>query len=156
VLIANDVRQAFAGQDWTTEEKDYIDMHAARLAYTVNFVQDYCSVFNIRTILDIGPHFLTSCIKKFIEPVVSVYTLGWENGRLAPPSVVDGHIHFDLNCCADRPPPTTERFDLIVFAETIEHLYTSPTIVLKCLKNLMKSEGGVLIIQTPNAVSLTK
>jgi hypothetical protein len=156
VLIADDVKQAFAGQDWTPEENAYLDMHAARLAYTVNLIQEYHSVFNVRTILDIGPHFLTSCIKKFIKPDVSISTLGRANERLAPPSVVDKHIRFDLNCCADQPLHTTERFDLIVFAETIEHLYTSPTLVLKCLRNLLRTEDGVLIIQTPNAVSLTK
>jgi len=157
VLPADEIKQAFSGQNWTPEESAYLDMHAARLAYTVNLVQEYCNVFNVRTILDIGPHFLTSCIKKFIKPEVSVSTLGWANERLVPPNIVDRHIHFDLNCCTDQPPMlTTECFDLIIFAETIEHLYTSPTLVLKCLRNLMRMEAGILVIQTPNAVALIK
>lgn len=156
MLTADDVRQAYAGQDWTIEESAYLNTHAARLAYTVNLVQEYRNIFNVKTILDIGPHFLTSCIKRLIKPEVSVSTLGWAHEKLAPPSVVDRHFHFDLNHCTDQPPPTTDPFDLIVFAETIEHLYTSPTIILKWLGTLLKTEAGVLIIQTPNAVSLTK
>jgi hypothetical protein len=37
----------------------------------------------------------------------------------------------------------------------IEHLYTSPKLVLGFLRRLV-SPSGVLLIQTPNAVSLTK
>jgi hypothetical protein len=57
MLIADDVKQAFAGQDWTPEENAYLDMHAARIAYTVNLVQEYHSIFDIRTILDVHFHF---------------------------------------------------------------------------------------------------
>lgn len=156
MLIADDVKQAFAGQDWAPEDIAYLDMHAARIAYTVNLIQEYQSLFNIRTILDIGPGFLTTSIKKFIKPEVAISTLGWTHDRQVPPSIVDKHIHCDLNYCADQPLHTTERFDLILFAETIEHLYTSPTLVLNCLRNLLRTEAGVLIIQTPNAVSLSK
>src|SRR5262249_3637316 len=84
VIIANDVRQAFAGQDWPPEYNYYLDYHAARLAYTLNLIQEYVSVFNVRTILDIAPHFLTICIKKFIKPEVSISTLGWADELLAP------------------------------------------------------------------------
>jgi hypothetical protein len=61
-----------------------------------------------------------------------------------------------LNYCAEQPVDATDRYDLIVFAETIEHLYTSPKLILNFLRNFMRTESGVLIIQTPNAVSLSK
>jgi hypothetical protein len=32
MLIADDVKQAFAGQDWTAEESADLEMHAARIA----------------------------------------------------------------------------------------------------------------------------
>ena len=40
-------------------------------------------------------------------------------------------------------------------AEVIEHLYTAPEIVLKCIKKIIK-QNGYFIIQTPNAASLSK
>jgi hypothetical protein len=42
-----------------------------------------------------------------------------------------------------------------VFAEVLEHLYTSPVLVLAALRRLL-APGGVLIVQTPNAASLPK
>lgn len=44
---------------------------------------------------------------------------------------------------------------MVVFAEVIEHLYASPRLVLRFLHHLL-SGAGVLLIQTPNAASLTK
>ncbi len=156
MLIADDVKRAFAGQNWAPDESAYLDVHAGRIAYTVNLIQEYHSIFNIRTVLDIGASFLTTSIKKFIKPEVSISTLGWTHARLVPPGVVDRHIHCDLNDCADQPLHATERLDMIVFAETIEHLHISPTLVLNFLRNLLRLEAGVLIIQTPNAVSFSK
>ena len=46
-------------------------------------------------------------------------------------------------------------YDVIVFAEVIEHLYTAPELVLPYLRELLVL-GGVLLLQTPNAVSLRK
>ncbi|HXU02733.1 MAG TPA: methyltransferase domain-containing protein, partial [Polyangia bacterium] len=46
-------------------------------------------------------------------------------------------------------------YDVIVFAEVIEHLYTAPELVLPYLRDLLVP-GGVLLLQTPNAVSLRK
>ena len=118
MLIADDVKRAFAGQNWAPDESAYLDVHAGRIAYTVNLIQEYHSIFNIRTVLDIGASFLTTSIKKFIKPEVSISTLGWTHARLVPPGVVDRHIHCDLNDCADQPLHATERLDMIVFAET--------------------------------------
>jgi 2-polyprenyl-3-methyl-5-hydroxy-6-metoxy-1,4-benzoquinol methylase len=44
---------------------------------------------------------------------------------------------------------------IVLFAETIEHLYTSPKLVLSFIKTFLR-RGGFLIIQTPNAVSISK
>jgi len=46
---------------------------------------------------------------------------------------------------------------LIVFSETIEHLYTSPQIVLAFLAKLLRpGPGAGILIQTPNAASFWK
>ena len=67
------------------------------------------------------------------------------------------HYHFNLN---DSQEPNLwrkdlEPYDLIIFAEVIEHLYTSPNFVLSFL-NSITSVGGRIILQTPNAVALHK
>ena len=42
-----------------------------------------------------------------------------------------------------------------MMAEVIEHLYTSPKLVLGCIATLLDKKG-YLVIQTPNAVALRK
>ena len=44
---------------------------------------------------------------------------------------------------------------MVVFAEVIEHLYTAPELVIGFLSHVLVANGS-LILQTPNAVSLTK
>lgn len=67
-----------------------------------------------------------------------------------------GRSHwFDLNHAADRDRwrddlPT---YDVIVFAEVIEHLHTAPQLVLRFLRSLLAADGH-LIVQTPNAAAL--
>jgi SAM-dependent methyltransferase len=67
------------------------------------------------------------------------------------------HYCFDLNETQyrDRLPSGIGPYDLIVFAEVIEHLYTAPELVLEFLRRLLVPRG-LLILQTPNAVSLGK
>jgi SAM-dependent methyltransferase len=67
------------------------------------------------------------------------------------------HYHYDLNAAQSRSQWRTDlpTYDVVILAEVLEHLYTSPTHVLSFLHTLVKPDG-VLIIQTPNAVSLTK
>lgn len=48
---------------------------------------------------------------------------------------------------------TDKKFDLIVFTEVIEHLFTAPELVLYYLKSLLL-ENGVILYMTPNATSL--
>ena len=44
-------------------------------------------------------------------------------------------------------------YELIIMAEVIEHLYTSPSLVLGFLQSLLRP-GGLLIVQTPNALAI--
>ena len=46
-------------------------------------------------------------------------------------------------------------YDAIIFAEVMEHLHTSPRLVLQYLTSLLRP-GGILIVQTPNAVALPR
>lgn len=148
-----DIIELFRDLDLNPEEKTYLNFHAERLAYTVGLVQEFCALNNVSRILDVGPHFLTTAVKRSIFPEVSVMSIGYQNDHLFPPALSAGHIHYDLNDSGTKPIPTNEKFDLIIFAETIEHLHTSPTKVLWELRKLLKGDNGGILIQTPNAVS---
>ena len=67
------------------------------------------------------------------------------------------HHQFDLNALQDGTRSKTKvgPYDIIVFAEVMEHLYTAPELVLPYLRELLVP-NGVLVLQTPNAVSLRK
>jgi hypothetical protein len=67
------------------------------------------------------------------------------------------HILFNLNASRDvcAWPNVEVAFDLIVCAETIEHLYTPPEFTLLMLRSLLKP-GGLLLVTTPNASGITR
>lgn len=144
-----------------TEERTYLDYHAERLAFAVNLVGSYVNDFQragrapVR-VLDVGPHFLTAALRRHIGRGIVLNTLGWENHRLAAPGEIDHHIQFDLNDAQNAAAwPTPAEHDIVMMAEVIEHLYTSPLLVLSFINTLV-ARGGVLILQTPNAVAVSK
>jgi SAM-dependent methyltransferase len=66
------------------------------------------------------------------------------------------HIAFDLNDVSERERwITLPSFDIILFTEVIEHLFTCPELVLGFLRTGLK-KGGFLICTTPNAASIGK
>ncbi len=147
-------------------DHDYLKFHKQRFEYVVSKCQQLCPSRSAK-VLDIGRSHLS---RMLLEKYDSVTTLGLslsangefgsdarcshESGSLA--DGYSGHIVFDLNDAQsvdalDWP----HKFDLIVFAETIEHLYTAPELVLHLIKSLL-AENGVIVCQTPNAAFLTK
>jgi trans-aconitate methyltransferase len=104
-------------------------------------------------ILDIGPAYQTELMRRWDDAVVD--TLGFLDERFRGREG-ERHHEFDLN---DAQYPerwiTVEPYDLVVMAEVIEHLYTSPRLVLACVASWMRP-GGFVVVQTPNAVSLRR
>ncbi|WNZ56225.1 methyltransferase domain-containing protein [Microbulbifer sp. MKSA007] len=102
-------------------------------------------------ILDIGRSGFTEALKSKFQ---NVDTLGFERENANSTS---RHFNFNLNDCRDRSLWRTDipKYDIIIFSEVIEHLCTSPSQVLSFLKTRL-NKGGVIIIQTPNAVALHK
>jgi 2-polyprenyl-3-methyl-5-hydroxy-6-metoxy-1,4-benzoquinol methylase len=103
-----------------------------------------------KTVLDIGRTFLSELVaSRLARPVT---TLGF--GSDAATSI-GMHYEFDLNDAQEevRWRRDIAPHDVVIMAEVIEHLYTSPDRVLAFLYTLVKP-GGRLILQTPNAVAL--
>lgn len=140
--------------------KLYQFLHAYRFEKTFCICKDIISNVNAR-ILDVGPSKLTMLLK---SRYANISTLGLdiikddggqrtnETMQLKLP-----HILYDLNSAKyfDRWPNIKEKFDLIVFAETIEHLAVAPEYAVAFLASLL-SEKGILLITTPNAATIMK
>ena len=68
-----------------------------------------------------------------LAPDAAIDTLGFSDHRFAPDDD-EGHIEFDLNDSEfESKWPALGRYDLIVFAEVLEHLYVSPGHVMALL-----------------------
>lgn len=126
----------------------YVAYQAPRFCMLLELLPKYIEPKS--RLLDVGRTMLTEMIAaRFGRPVDSI---GFE-----PEGEINGshHYHFDLNDAQypDRWLKGLPGYDLIVMAEVIEHLYTSPSLVLGFLKSLL-NPGGHLIVQTPNGVSI--
>jgi SAM-dependent methyltransferase len=128
-----------------------VGYHAPRYAFLLDQLARYVEDPEVR-VLDVGRSALTDLIaERFRLPVDS---LGF-----APdgPTPTGRHYQFDLNQSQDQASWRRDLpvYDVVVLAEVIEHLYTSPSRVLAFLGSLIKP-GGRLVVQTPNAAVLGK
>ncbi|MBI5675435.1 MAG: methyltransferase domain-containing protein [Nitrospirae bacterium] len=159
-VSAKDILDHF--KDWNLDEesKGYVKFHCKRYEFLIKETIKWIDKIRItppeRTlkILDIGKAYQTEIIRNVL-PETIVNTLGFEDSRFKARGR-DRHFLFNLND-AQYPEkwPKTEKHDLIIMAEVIEHLYTSPLLVLKCVAGFLRN-GGYLIMQTPNACSFNK
>jgi SAM-dependent methyltransferase len=131
-------------------DNPYVAFHAPRFAALLTLLDDYVKPGML--VLDIGRSALTGLMHERFG--VQVDCLGFHKNGPSP----EGHNWwYDLNLAADPEKWRTDlpSYDVIVMGEVIEHLYTAPRLVLSFLRSLLK-DGGVLIIQTPNAAVLHK
>jgi len=129
----------------------YAAFHRPRFRFLVDVLRG-CGTTTSSRILDIGASQLTALIAA--EVGGRVESLGLESDADSKTFV---HHQFDLNAVQDPAEWKTDigPYDVVVFAEVMEHLYTAPELVLPFLRELLVP-GGVLLLQTPNAVSLRK
>jgi SAM-dependent methyltransferase len=137
------------------EKKNYLEIHAKRFETILSIIENK----NFNAVLDIGPSFLSELLyQKFEEKLTLLGFDGEESeGGHLPNTAIFKKVKLikqDLNffkACAED----LKTYDLIICAEVMEHLYTSPKLLFKNLRSLL-NKNGLLIIQTPNAVSLRK
>ena len=154
------LRAVFRNWDLDAESRAYLEVHARRYAALLDTIAPLLAPIRARSpeaavrILDVGPGYQTELLRRRF-PGAFVNTLGFEDTRLAARAGED-HYPFDLND-AQTPescPPLPEQ-DLVVLAEVLEHLHTSPVLVLRFLRSVLAG-GGLLVIQTPNACALNR
>jgi len=142
-------------------EHDYDTYHFNRYDYVIRKCLTY-RPSPTTTVLDVGRSTLTLKLCQHYRRVTSLgFPLTSEEKEasarlMAASTAMLDHLEFDLN--DSRMVDRLDRdgkFDLIVFAETIEHLVAPPECALNFLKSLLVSDG-IIICQTPNAVALHK
>jgi len=157
---AEDILTYFKNWNFGEEHKMYFQYHCRRYEFLlrkidkiIGEIKDTLRNESLK-ILDIGPSFQTEILRKTL-PEAIVNTLGIKASRFKP-RPQDRHFQFNLNDAQYQERwPKTEKHDLVILAEVIEHLYTSPVLVFKCISTWLKS-GRYLFIQTPNACALSK
>ena len=129
----------------------YLEFHRERYRLLLDKVAGSLSRCGGRepNVLVVGPSHETRLLAERF-PAASIDTLGIFDARYPAPS--GRHYEMDLNVggAASMGP-----YHLIVAAEVIEHLQTSPQAVFKFLRGALRP-GGEMIVQTPNAASLAK
>jgi len=142
------------------EATKYWELHNKRFKYITRLTGELIekltlSGCSVERILDIGNSFQTLMINR-VKPDLQVDTMGFLDGRYKPDGPTK-HYDFDLN---DAYYPDRwllleeqEKYDIILFLEVIEHLYTAPEQVLSFLGSFLKPHGFI-VIQTPNAAAL--
>jgi hypothetical protein len=154
--VANAIDHSF-----NEEELSYVRYHAKRFAFVLNIVAPWIERFRQENsakvkILDVGPHLLTRCLLHYFGDSITVNTLGYAYEVPVPDELIARHFPFDLNQAQQRSRWIKgEEHDIVIMAEVIEHLYTSPVRVLRFIRSQLR-DGGLLMIQTPNATALTK
>jgi 2-polyprenyl-3-methyl-5-hydroxy-6-metoxy-1,4-benzoquinol methylase len=140
-------RQAYAASIASgrfLENTDYYRRYRARYEETLKYV---CQMNLPRPcrLLDVGGGQFGILVKALWGDHVTVLDVS--------PKYADylEHLQIDLVVCdlVHETPCVDELFDLIVFAEVIEHLPIAPYVVLKRLRNLL-SPQGYLLVTTPN------
>lgn len=137
----------------------YAKNHNKRFHLTLAICKRYVTDRDSK-VLDIGKSNLTNLLSQYYK---NVSTLGFDLEKddgghreiAKTPSLP--HFVYDLNESSNVNswPNYHKAFDLIVFCETLEHIYTAPEYVLLMLKYLL-APAGVIVITTPNAVSFHK
>ena len=145
---------------WSEESKRYFRHHRTRLAFLGDLISKELSrLAESRgkiSILDVAPHFTTNVIRGLVDDSVELNSLGWLDSSLVEDGVVTNHFKFDLNDVhfPDRWM-TPVQHDIVVAGEIVEHLFAAPARIFEFLVSFVK-DGGILVIQTPNAVSIRK
>ena len=142
----------YAASNLNNEALAYINFHKYRFAFILNQIEDLRKKNRIISVLDIGPSYLTNLLHATFGDL-NLETLGLNNVLVENREIL--HYQQDLNFIGNANDLPEKKYDLVIFAEVIEHLYTDPAIILKGIHQLIKP-GGFLFLQTPNAVSVDK
>lgn len=163
-MTEKEIEQYFLDKEMDQEARDYVITHSRRFSYLLNLVKTIRKEIPAQRIkiLDVGPSFFTHLLQREF-PDDELYTLGFQHpesrgGHL--PDFVDipeqTFTQFDLNDAQyEERWAEVPSCDIIIMAEVLEHLYTSPVKVLGFLRSCASPDARC-IIGTPNAATLIR
>lgn len=152
----------FLGHIAVPERAEYLRFHLTRYLYLLHVVGQFLPRAGIagaqamsrqgdaQRILDIGTGFEVDLMRAAFR--VPVDTAGFQHSAWP---AREGELFFplDLNDTCELESKVDRQYPLIVMAEVLEHVYTAPELWLAKMRHWL-APGGVLIVQTPNAVFL--
>ena len=132
------------------KQSGYFLYHAPRYEVLMEKIHEYHTESS--KILEIGRSRFSKMAYNFFG--ADIDSMGFGKDRK---TLTGYHYQFDLNHTQDpvKWRKDLPKYDIILFAEVIEHLNTNPLQVMQFLKTLLTKEG-VIILQTPNAGAFHK
>lgn len=152
-----DIISYFKDKPFDKEAKEYLKDHCRRYEFLFLKIDSVLAKFKNKgiKILDLGPSYQTEIFRITLPKNITIDTVGFDDSRFIKRSK-DKHFEYDINHAQYKNKwLKVKNYNVIIMAELIEHLYTSPVLVLNSINSWME-KGGYLIIQTPNAVSLNR
>jgi len=135
---------------------EYLNRHTPRLAAVVRLARGLLN--REERILDVGPHYLTTCLQQIGHPVD---TLGfWVDGDAGTPELRPGCRHYEADLGQVRTyleaglPPRAS-YGLVVACCIVEHLAVAPWHWMSLFGRLTRP-GGKILVSTDNGVSLKR
>ena len=144
---------ALVGSMASESQREYGLLHRRRFYELVNLAAEIVAGLEAPVMLDIGLSEYVRLYKMFI-PGLILHTLEQPNYFNPAGLGIDQPHEADLTLRASRDAASIPKgtFDLIIFAEVLEHLFANPVEVLEWLLSLLKPSGR-LLITTPNMFS---
>ena len=128
------------------EEAEYQNYHFRRLEFAFQLIMK----LRPGRVLEIGPW--TLC-HNLVKAKIEVDTMGFISEKIVGTGT---HYELDLNTIGRAYEKRLKgNYDLVVAAEVIEHLYLDLDLIFMQLNDLTRM-GGMVLLQTPNAVAAKK
>lgn len=142
-----------------TAGDDYAEYHRKRFEYVLDVCTSQVPPAAGMRVLDIGRSPLSAMLRKAYGDLTTMgFSPEEDHGGHVSKDGLSGvpHLCYDLTRAGDPSTwPAAGPFDLIVFAEVIEHLHIAPEFVLLMFRSML-APGGTLVVQTPNAAAVHK
>ena len=127
---------------------NYIKKHATRFAELLHTISELNQEQRLDSVLDCGHKHSGLLISSCLNRAFNLYNINIEDASEASSYLTD-HFQVDLERDDLDELKLGQTFDLIVFAEVLEHLRNNPAKVLRFLRNHLSQEGKI-ILTTPN------
>jgi SAM-dependent methyltransferase len=141
------------------ERNNYLNFSLDRFLKTLELIPDNITAASKVLELGASPYFMSLLIMKYLKCHVDYANYFGEKSQLRQEEVLvsekynERHVFRfkNFNIENERFPYKNKSYDLVLFCEIIEHLTVDPVHSLVQINRLL-SDGGYLVVTTPNAL----